>query len=32
MKLVPLRNQVLMPVFIGICSMFGWGIFQINHY
>ena len=32
MKLVPLRNRVQMPVFIGVCDMFGWGIFQINHY
>ena len=32
MKLVPQRNRVQMPVFIGVCGMLGWGIFQINHY
>ena len=32
MKLVPQRNRGQIPVFIGVCGMFGWGIFQINYY
>ena len=28
MKIVPQRNQVQMPVFIGVCGMFGWEYFR----